>query len=101
MPEMQLLQLRMLSPAVVRLDGMSLVTPSPSGPSDNEGKFGARFEHQTCEQRTDLGNADYAGCNLAQAARAAGLLSFALLPLLCRSWAESLVKAAAAMHSVM
>jgi hypothetical protein len=27
-----------------------------TGPSNNEGNFGARFEQQTCEQRTDLGN---------------------------------------------
>ena len=80
-----LLQLLMLSSAVVRLGGVGLMMPSPSRPGDNEAKLGDWMEQQACEQSTDLGDAEQAGCNQVHAARATGLLSFALLPVPCRS----------------
>src|ERR1700735_793122 len=73
-----LLQLRILAAAVVRVGGTSLMLPSPSRPSENEAKPGDWMEEQTCEQSEDIRNAEYAGCDQAQAARATGLLSFAL-----------------------
>ena len=79
------LQLRILAAAVVRVGGTSLMLPSPSRPSENEAKPGDWMEEQTCEQSADLRNAEYAGCDQAQAARATGLLSFALLAATCRS----------------
>ena len=78
-------QLRILAAAVVRVGGTSLMLPSPSRPSENEAKPGDWMEEQTCEQSADLRNAEYAGCDQAQAARATGLLSFALLAATCRS----------------
>ena len=79
------LQLRILAAAVVRVGGTSLMLPSPSRPSENEAKPGDWMEEQTWEQSADLRNAEYAGCDQAQAARATGLLSFALLAAACRS----------------
>jgi hypothetical protein len=79
------LQLRMLTAAVVRLSGTSLMSPSPLRPGENEAKSGDRVEQQTCEQSADLRNAEYSGCDQAQAARDTGLLSFPLLPAACRS----------------
>jgi hypothetical protein len=53
----------MLSAAVMRLRGTSLMTPSPSGPSDNESQSDDGVEHQTSEQGADLRNAENAGGN--------------------------------------
>jgi hypothetical protein len=80
-----ILQLRKAAAAVVRLSSTSLMSPSPSRPGENEAKPGDRVKQQTSEQSMDLRNAEYAGCDKAQAARDTGLLSFALLPAACRS----------------